>query len=195
MKMSTLEKQFVNRKQKGEYNIARVRDCFNYLDLGNIHCALELGCGIGAVSAFLANEYKMNVTGTDFDPEQVELARSLHPETDHLHYQMEDASNLTFPANSFDLVIAQNVFHHIPEWAKAVEEVARVLSSRGYFIWFDLALPGLIKKVLKPAAKHSGLYTIGEIRNEFMSRGFAQLYYKQIPHGPFSHHHLILQKS
>ncbi|MBE7556649.1 MAG: class I SAM-dependent methyltransferase [Anaerolineales bacterium] len=193
--MTTLEKKFVNRKQKGEYNIARVRDCFNHLDLGHIYRGLELGCGIGAVSAFLANEYNMNITGTDFDAEQVELARSLHPETDLLHYRVEDASRLTFPAHTFDLVIAQNVFHHIPEWEKAVQEVARVLSSGGYFIWFDLAVPGLIKKVLKPAARHSGLYTLAEVRSEFLRCGFTQLYYDRIPHGPFSHHHLILQKS
>lgn len=71
--------------------------CLNQLNLDSLHTALELGCGIGAVSAFLAAEYKMNVIGTDFDPEQIELARSLHPETALLHYQVEDATCLTFP--------------------------------------------------------------------------------------------------
>ncbi|MFN8458522.1 MAG: class I SAM-dependent methyltransferase, partial [Anaerolineae bacterium] len=77
MKMTNLEKKFVNRKQKGEHNIAQVRACLNQLNLDSLHTALELGCGIGAVSAFLAAEYKMKVVGTDFDPEQIELARSL----------------------------------------------------------------------------------------------------------------------
>jgi SAM-dependent methyltransferase len=151
---------------------------------------------MGAVSAFLAGEYKMKVIGTDFDPEQIELARTLYPETDLLHYQIEDASNLTFSADSFDLVISQNVFHHLPVWEKAGQEVARVLKSQGYFIWLDLALPGLIKRALAPIVRSYGLYTIGEVQNEFLKHGFTQLYYEQIWHGPFiGHHHLVLQKS
>lgn len=193
MKMSYLEKQFVNRKAKGEHNIAKIRDCLNYLEVGRIHHVLELGCGIGAVSAFLAVEYNMNVIGTDFDPGQIEISRSLHPETGLLHYRVEDAANLTFPANSFDLVIAQNVFHHLPAWADAVPEITRVLRSQGYFIWFDLAVPELVKRVLKPAARFSGLYTFAEIRSEFLKRGFTQLNYTPASSGSFMHH-LVLQK-
>jgi ubiquinone/menaquinone biosynthesis C-methylase UbiE len=194
MKMSYLEKQFVNRKAKGEHNIAKIRDCLNYLEVGTIHEVLELGCGIGVVSAFLASEYNMNVIGTDFDPEQIEMARSLYHETNLLRYQVEDAANLTFPADSFDLVIAQNVFHHLPAWVDAVPEITRVLRSRGYFIWFDLAVPEVVKRVLKPAARVSGLYTFAEVRSEFLEHGFTQLNYIPASSGSFMHHHLVLQK-
>jgi len=194
MAMTKLEKRFVNRQRKAEPNIARVRDRLNDLEGGSIQNVLELGCGMGAVSAFLAGEYNMNAMGTDFDPEQIEIARSLYPETELLHYQVEDASSLTFSTNSFDLVISQNVFHHIPGWKKAVQEVARVLRSQGHFIWLDLALPGLIKKVLEPIVKSYGLYTVGEVQSEFLKHGFTQLYYGRISHGPFMHHHMVLQK-
>jgi ubiquinone/menaquinone biosynthesis C-methylase UbiE len=194
MAMTKLEKRFVNRPGKAEHNIARVRDRLNNLEGHSIQNVLELGCGMGAVSAFLAAEYKMNVMGTDFDPEQIEIARSLYPETELLHYQVEDASSLTFSTNSFDLVISQNVFHHIPIWEKAVQEVARVLKSHGYFIWLDLALPGLIKTVLEPIVKSYSLYTVADVQHEFLKYDFTQLYYGRISHGPFVHHHLVLQK-
>ncbi len=194
MKMTNLEKQFVNRKQKGEQNIVQVCECLNYLDLDSLHTVLELGCGLGVVSAFLAAEYKMKVVGTDFDLEQIELARSLNHETARLHYQVEDATHLTFQAGSFDLVIAQNVFHHIPVWPKAGQEIARILRSGGYFIWFDLAVPGLIKHLLKPVAGLGGLYTFDEIRSEFLKCGFRQMECNLPPSGSLMHHQVIFQK-
>ncbi len=196
MTMTKLEKQFVNRQSKAEGNIARVRERLNGLEIGSIQNVLELGCGMGSVSAFLAGEYKMNVVGTDFDLDQINLARSLYPETELLHYQVEDATRLTFAANNFDLVIAQNVFHHIPAWKKAVSEIARVLRNSGYFIWFDLALPGPLKTALAPIVKSSGVYTVAEVQSEFLKQGFIQLYYERITHAPLMyHHHLVLQKS
>lgn len=74
----------------------------------------------------------MNVVGTDFDPAQINIARSNHPENDRLRFKIEDASNLSFKDDSFDLVLSQNVFHHVPSWEKAVHEVSRVLRPEGY---------------------------------------------------------------
>ncbi len=48
-------------------------------------------------------------------------------------------SNLSFAPNRFDLMISQNVFHHIPNWPQAVEEIVRVLRPGGQLFWLDLA--------------------------------------------------------
>jgi ubiquinone/menaquinone biosynthesis C-methylase UbiE len=194
MKMTRLEKRFVNRKQKAERNIQKVRQRLQPLDTQTIHDALELGCGIGAVSAFLADTYAMNVCGTDFDPEQIEIARRMQPESDRLHFRVEDAAHLTFEDASFDLVLSQNVFHHVPDWEAAVREVARVLRPGGYFIWLDLAIPRLVKNVLQPLMKNHGLYTIGEVNSALAENGLERRFYEQIAHGPLVHHHIVWQK-
>ncbi|MGD8750128.1 MAG: class I SAM-dependent methyltransferase, partial [Anaerolineales bacterium] len=173
-------------------NIERVRQRLNQLDAADIHDVLELGCGIGAVSAYLSKQYGMNVTGTDFDPQQIEIARQLYSEGKRLRFQVEDATNLNFDDESFDLVISQNVFHHIPAWDKAIHEVARVLREAGYIIWLDLAFPAIIKKLLRPWVKNYGLYTIDDVNIEFDRNGFNRLFYEKSFHGFFMHHHLVL---
>lgn len=195
MAMTRLEKRFVNRKRKAERNIDKVRQRLEELEVQNIHDVLELGCGIGAVSAFLAETYRMNVYGIDFDPEQVEVARTMYPEGDRLRYKIEDASNLSYENGSFDLVLSQNVFHHIPAWDTAVREVARVLRPRGYFIWLDLGFSRLIKRILQPFVREYGLYTIDEIQLQFTECGFKQKFYERHVHGPFIYQHLVLQKN
>lgn len=195
MKMTRLEKLFVNRKGKADRNIALVRQRLQQLDVHSIHNALELGCGIGSVSAFLADGYAMKVQGTDFDPEQIEIARTLQPESDRLRFRVEDAAHLTFQDASFDLVLAQHMFHHVPDWKAAAREAARVLRPGGYLIWLDFAVPEVIKKVLLPLVKNYGAYTIGEIQRAFAESGLEQRFYERTAHGPLVKHHMVLQKS
>ncbi|MBE9471037.1 MAG: class I SAM-dependent methyltransferase [Chloroflexi bacterium] len=107
MRITRLEKMFVNRRQEAERNIGRVRRGLEQIGVGAIHDVLEIGCGIGVISAFLADSYGMNVLGTDLDPEQIELARTTQPTSDRLHFAVEDATHLTFENASFDLVLSQ----------------------------------------------------------------------------------------
>jgi uncharacterized protein (DUF1810 family) len=79
------------------------------------------------------------------------------------------------------------------ERRKAVCEAARVLRPRGYFLWFDLAFPKFIKNLFQPIVKNYGLYTIDEIKLEFIRNEFEVVYYDHQYHGLFEHHNLVLQ--
>jgi ubiquinone/menaquinone biosynthesis C-methylase UbiE len=194
MKMTKFEKLFVNRKKKADGNIKKVWQSFEYIELEKINKILELGCGIGFVSIFLSETYNMNVYGTDFDPAQIELARKIHPENNKLHFSVEDAKHLNFKDSEFDLVLSQNVFHHIPDWEFAVSQIYRVLRPHGYFIWIDLTFPNVIKKIFQPLVKNYGLYTYNDIKSSFKSIGFKELFYERLVHGPFGSYHMVLQK-
>ena len=195
MKMTRFEKSFVNRKRKVAGNIERVRQRLQELNVNNIHEALEIGCGIGLVSVFMAENYGMNVFGTDFDPDEIKIAQKMNSENDNLHFRAEDAANLSFEDNSFDLVVSQNVFHHIPNWEKAVQEIGRVLRPGRYLIWLDIVFPNFLKKVFKPLVKNYGLYTQEEIKSAFNEGGFKTLYFQDSLHGPFKHNEFLLQKN
>lgn len=195
MEMTRLEKRLVNREGKARVNVELLRQRLDSLDSDTIQNVLELGCGVGYVSAYLSREYKMNVIGTDFDPDQIESARRLHGESELLHYLTQDASHLKFEQSSFDLVISQHVFHHIAAWKQVVREIATVLRDGGYLIWLDLALPGPVKSLLRPWRKIYGLYTLGEIRTEMQNCGLNQLFYEKLFRWLFVHHHLVLQKA
>ena len=79
MKMTRFEKSFVNRKKKSERNIEKVESDLELLDLKSIQNVLELGCGIGYVSSYLAETYNFNVYGTDYDLEQIHIAEKIQP--------------------------------------------------------------------------------------------------------------------
>ena len=194
MNMTWFEKKFVNRKKKAQRNTEKVRRSLNKLEIKTVHNALEIGCGIGTVSAFLAETYGMDVYGTDFDSEEIELAKKLQSEHEKLHFAVEDATALSFEDNTFDLVISQNVFHHIPRWQMAVTEIVRVLRHEGYLVWCDLAFPKTVIRVLQPIIKNYGLYACEDVRSAFTRCGLYALHHKQLTHGLFLHHYLVFRK-
>jgi ubiquinone/menaquinone biosynthesis C-methylase UbiE len=195
MKMTQFEKRFVNRRKKAEHNINKIRTALDKIDSGKINNVLEIGCGIGLVSAYLASELGVHVYATDFDPDEIKLAQQLNTEKETLHFKVEDASKLSFPENSFDLVISQNVFHHIPDWQTAVSEIHRVLRPEGYFIWMDIVFPALLKKIFKPITKNYGLYTLSDIQSQFKNTGFEFIEEQKMIRGPFLHYETILRNS
>lgn len=194
MEMTRLEKWLVNRNKKAERNIARVRQCLATLPSEAMKDVLELGCGIGAVAAFLSETYDMTVWGTDYDHQQIQIARKRHPENERLIYQVEDAAHLSFQDASFDLVVSQNVFHHLLNWQSAVRQVARVLRPGGFLLWLDLTFPKWIAQLFQPLVKNHSLYCIADVIYVFEGQGFKQCFHERRLHGPFYQQQMIWQK-
>lgn len=90
---------------------------------------LEIGCGSG-YGAYLLSEYgPKSYIGLDVMEQQVELARRNYPQFQFLVQDAEDLSR--FKNESLDVVIIFGVLHHIPNWRKAVDEIARILKAGG----------------------------------------------------------------
>jgi ubiquinone/menaquinone biosynthesis C-methylase UbiE len=195
MKMTKWQKRLANRQKKAQEQIVKVRAHLERPELAGIGDALEIGCGIGVVTGWLAEEQHLNVLGTDVDPEQIELARLLQPETDRLRFSVEDAARLSFDHGSFDLVLSQFVFHHMANWQKVVGEVARVLQPGGYFIWLDVAFKPRTKRIIRPFMKNFGIYTIEEAKAVFEQNGLAECYFERFKFGPFTFYDVLLQKA
>ena len=194
MKMTRLEKSFVNRSRKAARNVARLDERIRTLPVGSVEDVLELGCGTGEVSAHLSQRHGYNVIAADVDPEQIELARRSNPVHTRLRFEVEDATQLTFGDDSFDLVVAQNLFHHLPEWPRAVAEIRRVLRANGHLIWFDLVIPRPFRGVLARLAGRSGVYSLEEVSERFTQAGLIETFSEKVRHGPLTHHHLVLRK-
>ena len=195
MRMTRLEKYFVNRKKKSDRNIQILESDLRNMDLKKIKRVLEIGCGVGFVSSYLAENYDMEVYGTDYDSEQIQLANKLQPKLERLYYQVEDVIKLSFNDSSIDLVISQNVFHHIPDWEKTIKEISRVLTPGGYFNWIDLTIPKLVRNIFNPFVKKYGLYTIDDVERYIEINGFRMIINEKLHHGPLRQYHYLLRSS
>jgi ubiquinone/menaquinone biosynthesis C-methylase UbiE len=192
--MSRLEKAFVNRPAKGRWNVRRLRKRLDALPMERVRDVLEIGCGRGDVAAYLAAELPVRVTGVDVDPEQVALARRVHGESERLRFLEGDAAALPLEDANADLVVAQHVFHHLPQWRDAVAEVARVLRPGGAVLWVDLTVPVLLRDALRPIARRSGLFTFRDVEDAFAAAGLRPSGHRRAWMGPLVHHDLVLRR-
>lgn len=105
---------------------------------------LELGAGAGRVSLGLVREGYSKITVTDFAPPMVEIAQTIFedaaiPANASIRFAVEDATQISFPQNSFDAVIfAFNGLQMIPKQARrelAIREISRILRPGGVFIF------------------------------------------------------------
>lgn len=96
---------------------------------------LDVGCGIGGTSRYLANKLGSGsqVTGISLSPNQVERATTLAKERklDNVEFKVMDALKMDFPDNSFDLVWGCESGEHMPDKKKYVEEMTRVCKPGG----------------------------------------------------------------
>jgi ubiquinone/menaquinone biosynthesis C-methylase UbiE len=176
MKMSKIEKRFVNSKRHAQKNLELVERLFNRIDLRNTIRVLEIGCGVGIVSAHLTNRYNMNVVGIDLDSEQIAIAKMYNNENKHLKFIEADSTKLPFGDQEFDMVLSLYVLHHIGNWEKALEEINRVLKQKGYFIFYDLAYSKFTTRIFNSIVKNYGIYTIDDVRHCLRMNNFKIIY-------------------
>lgn len=96
---------------------------------------LEVGCGVGTSSVFLAKEFGCQVTGVDVSERMIQRARERAQvaKVPHLtNFRTADMDQLPFPSNSFDVVFCESVLVFSKNKPKAVSEMARVAVPGGY---------------------------------------------------------------
>jgi len=76
----------------------------------NLSTVLVVGCGAGGTALHLAETTGAMVYGIDISPESIRTANALASKSlahAKLHFQIGDAHALSFPSNTFDLVITE----------------------------------------------------------------------------------------
>ena len=108
-----------------------------YYDLRSDQRVLDLGCGSGATVAKLRAR-GIDAIGVDYSQAMVEAGVRQYSLGDRV--QQADATDLPFEDNTFDVVLANGVFHHLAvqhQLADALREVSRVLKPGGRLCCFD----------------------------------------------------------
>ncbi|MBZ8179957.1 MAG: methyltransferase domain-containing protein [Oscillatoria sp. PMC 1051.18] len=98
---------------------------------------VDLGCGIGGSTLYLAQKYRATATGITLSPVQAARAKERAIEAgleSRVQFQVADAQNTPFEDNSFDLVWSLESGEHMPDKEKFVRECDRILKPGGTFI-------------------------------------------------------------
>ncbi len=99
---------------------------------------LDVGCGHGITHEYLLENGKgrIDLHGTDTAEKVIGMARDLNPKTS---YTVTAEDHLPYPDNSFDIVTATCVVHHVPpaQWTSFLEEMKRVAKPGGSVVIFE----------------------------------------------------------
>jgi len=106
----------------------------SFLDLKPGQKLLDVGCGMGGSSIYLAKHYQIEVSGITLSSVQLDIAKKEainHPEL-NLQFTIDDAHSLNnFSDNTFDIVWALESCEQFYDKALFIKQVNRVLKPNG----------------------------------------------------------------
>jgi tocopherol O-methyltransferase len=124
-------------KERRQAQIDLIEALLNWANVQQAEQILDVGCGIGGSSLYLATKFNASATGITLSPVQAERAsdraRAAHLE-ERTTFQVADALNLPFSDQSFDLVWSLESGEHMPDKQQFLRECYRVLKPGGHFI-------------------------------------------------------------
>jgi tocopherol O-methyltransferase len=141
-------------------------------NIKNGSAVLDIGCGLGASSLYLAQKYNARATGITISPVQVEMARkaAVTAQVD-AQFLLMDAEALNF-SQQFDLLWSVESISHYHDRRSFFNNAVKFLKQDGVFAltdWFkreDLSLAET-RKFIKPIER--GMFVELEIMDDYES--------------------------
>ena len=112
---------------------------------------IELGCGTGDMWKGQEDliDSCAGLVLSDFSEGMLENAKANLGEKPGLEYRVIDIQNIPFADESFDVVIANMMLYHVPDIARGLSEVRRVLKKGGAFYCATFGEHGIIEFLSK----------------------------------------------
>jgi ubiquinone/menaquinone biosynthesis C-methylase UbiE len=102
---------------------------------------LDVCCGLGGPSRWLARNFGCRVTGIDLTESRIAGAGRLTRMAgldDRVAYRTGNALDLPFDDRTFDIVVSQEGFCHIPDKDRLIAECARAVTPGGRIAFTDI---------------------------------------------------------
>ncbi|WP_344935727.1 SAM-dependent methyltransferase [Sphaerisporangium flaviroseum] len=147
---------------------------------------LDAGCGPGATAVYLADTFGVQVTGITVSAFELKKAKSRAAAagvSDMVRFQYGDYTELTYPDESFDAVLALESLQNAPDPRQVFKEFFRVLRPGGRVSFSDFSLesssdPQRVAKFMASLKLHT-LPTLAEWLDHARSAGFEIEEYTQ----------------
>jgi ubiquinone/menaquinone biosynthesis C-methylase UbiE len=140
---------------------------------------LDVGCGTGQTSAYIAEKYRCSVTSLDSNNTMLMKAKQRFLSLKlPINIVYGSAENLPFPDGLFDFILSESVtsFTDVP---LTIQEFKRVLKPKGVLLAIEMVLEdSLSKEEVKRMIDFYGvsqLLTESEWHNLFKKAGFKQI--------------------
>ncbi|MBV6623849.1 MAG: methyltransferase domain-containing protein [Rivularia sp. (in: Bacteria)] len=125
------------QKNRRQAQIDLIEELLQWAQVQQAENILDVGCGIGGSSLYLADKFNAAATGITLSPVQAQRASERAAEFGLQHktnFQVADALNMPFEDNSFDLVWSLESGEHMPDKNRFLQECYRVLKPGGKLI-------------------------------------------------------------
>ncbi|MFA4907707.1 MAG: class I SAM-dependent methyltransferase, partial [archaeon] len=116
-----------SREAKAGMILAVLESEFGKSRLKKMSC-LDYGCSTGIIANYLAPNFR-KITGADIDAKALAFAKKNSKR--NAEFVLYNGKRLPFPDSSFDLVLCQQVYEHVPSHSAMVSEISRVLRPKG----------------------------------------------------------------
>ncbi|WAL60785.1 methyltransferase domain-containing protein [Thermocoleostomius sinensis] len=126
-----------DRKERRQAQIDLIEELLTWAEVQQATDILDVGCGIGGSSLYLAEKFHARATGITLSPVQANRARQRSQAAglgDRTTFLVADALNMPFADASFDFVWSLESGEHMPDKRKFMQECYRVLKPGGRFL-------------------------------------------------------------
>ena len=122
------------RKPRQQAQIDLIEELLRWAEITKADQILDVGCGIGGSSLYLAEKFQATSTGITLSPVQAARAAEraeIAGLAARSQFQVADALQMPFADDSFDLVWSLESGEHMPNKTQFLQECCRVLKPGG----------------------------------------------------------------
>lgn len=103
-----------NFGQHGMADKDQLDQLIRQLAIGKGDTVLDMGCGYGLISKYIAEATGASVVGVDLSESAIKFAKSLAESNDRLEFHEMDIAELDFPAGTFSHIVSIDTIYYAP---------------------------------------------------------------------------------
>jgi len=116
-------------------------------NIGDQTYVLDVCCGLGGPARYLAHNYRCRVMGLDITESRIQSARRFTQlvKLDHLvDFRQGNALAMPFAHATFDVIMGQEAWVHVPDKTRLIAECTRVVKVGGRIAFTDILRCGAL---------------------------------------------------
>ncbi len=122
--------------QHGFADLVQLDAVVQAAELGPGKHALDLGCGDGRIAEYLSDQTGAHVTGLDYVPQAIRLARQrTTAQAGRLSFLVGDLNALDLPAGAFDAILSIDTIYFSQDYARTLGQMAAALRPGGRIVF------------------------------------------------------------